>query len=263
MRGAFGKTLTAFNVFVYAFLIAPIVVVTVASFGATNYLRFPPQGFTTRWFTDALASPVYLSTFRTSLWVAALSALAATLIGVAAAYALGRYQPAGRNVLAAFFLAPLILPSLVLGVALLVFSSTVWAPAGLWRLIVAHVVITIPYVVRTLLPVIEQLDASLEEAARDLGAARWTAVRTVNLPLLLPAIIVSGGLAFLISFDELVLALFLAPPSAPTLPLQIYSNVQFGLDPTVGAVSTLLLALTGMLMLAGQALVTVRTRLLT
>lgn len=261
MRGAFGKSLTAFNVLVYAFLLAPLAVVTVASVGATDYLRFPPQGFTFRWFGEALASPVYWATFQVSIWVATVSGIGATLIGIAVAYALGRYRPPGRNVLGAFFLAPLIMPSLVLGVALLIFSSTVWAPPGIWRLVVGHVVITIPYIVRTILPVIEQLDPALEEAATDLGATPWTAVRTINLPLLFPAIVVSAGLAFLISFDELVLALFLAPPSAPTLPLQIYSNVQFGLDPTVGAVSVLLLLLTGALMLAGQAVMTARHRL--
>lgn len=262
MRGMFGKGLTAFNVLVYAFLLAPLAVVAVSSFGATSYLRFPPQGLTFRWFIEALDSPVYWATFRVSVWVATVSGIAATLIGIAAAYALGRYRPAGRNALSAFFLSPLIMPSLVLGVALLVFSSTVWAPPGIWRLVVGHVVITIPYVVRTTLPVIEQLDPALEEAATDLGAKPWTAVRTVNLPLLLPAIVVSAGLAFLISFDELVLALFLAPPSAPTLPLQIYSNVQFGLDPTVGAVSVLLLVLTGALMLTGQAVMAARRRLI-
>lgn len=258
MRGPFSRGLTAFNVAVYAFLLAPIVVIIVASFGATSYLRFPPQGFTIDWFAAALTSPAYWTTFRTSIWVATISAAVATVVGGAAAYGLGRYRPPGRNGLAAFFLLPLILPSLVLGVALLIFSSAVWGPPGIWRLVVAHILVTIPYIVRTTLPVIEQLDPALEEAARDLGASPLTAVVTVNLRLLAPAVAVSAGLAFLISFDELVLALFLAPPNAPTLPLTIYSRVQFGLDPTVGAVSTLLLAATATAMLAGQSLL--RTR---
>lgn len=246
------NSLRVTNTAIYAFLLAPLVIVAIASFGATNYLRFPPQGWTTEWFTQALSDPVYWSTFYTSLWVGVVSATAATLIGLLVAYALGRYRPRGSGLLGAFFLAPLIMPTLVFGVALLIFSATVWGPPGIWRLVAGHLVLTIPYVVRTSLPVIEQLDLSLDEAAADLGASRLATVRTITMPILAPTVLVSFGLAFLISFDELVLALFLAPPSAPTLPMQIYSNVQFGLDPTVGAVSTMLLALTAAFMILGQ-----------
>ena len=259
-RRALSTGLTVFNTAVFAFLLAPIVVVVISSFGETDYLAFPPQGWTLKWYRQALTDPAYWDSFRVSIWLGAVSAVGAVAMGATAAYALGRYRPRGRDALATFFLSPLVLPGLVLGVALLVFSSRFWAPPGIWRLAVAHVVVTVPYVVRTLLPVVEQLDPALEEAARDLGATRWTAVWTVNLRLLAPAVVVSAMLAFLVSFDELVLALFLAPPGLPTLPLQIYSNVQFGLDPTVGAVSTLLLVLTAVLMVAGQAVLGARRR---
>lgn len=259
-RRRFTAALSIFNTVVFIFLLAPIVVVVASSFGTTDFLAFPPRGWTLQWYREALADPKYWQTFYVSVWLATVSGIGAVALGASAAYALGRYRPPGRNALATFFLSPLVLPSLVLGVALLIFSAQVWAPPGIWRLVVAHLVITIPYVVRTLLPVVEQLDPALEEAARDLGASRWTATRTINLRLLAPAIVVSALLAFLVSFDELVLALFLAPPDTPTLPLQIYSNVQFGLDPTVGAVSTLLLVLTAALMLAGQLLLGARRR---
>jgi putative spermidine/putrescine transport system permease protein len=257
-RRRFTTLLSAFNTGVFVFLLAPIVVVVVSSFGTTDFLAFPPRGWTLQWYQQALADPKYWETSYVSIWLATVSAVGAVVLGASAAYSLGRYRPPGRAALATFFLSPLVLPSLVLGVALLIFSTQVWSPPGIWRLVVAHVVVTIPYVVRTLLPVVEQLNPALEEAARDLGASAWTATRTINLRLLAPAIVVSTLLAFLVSFDELVLALFLAPPDTPTLPLQIYSNVQFGLDPTVGAVSTLLLTLTAALMLAGQLLPRIR-----
>ncbi len=257
MNRSVRTTLRVTNTAIYVFLLAPLVIVAIASFGATSYLRFPPQGFTFEWFGRALSDGVYWSTFYTSLWVGVVSALAATVIGLLAAYALGRYRLRGSGLIGAFFLSPLIMPTLVFGVALLIFFATVWGPPGIWRLVAGHLVITIPYVIRTALPVIEQLDASLNEAAADLGASALTTARTITVPILAPTVLVSFGLAFLISFDELVLALFLAPPSAPTLPMQIYSNVQFGLDPTVGAVSTMLLVLTAVFMVVGQ-LITAR-----
>lgn len=258
LRGRFRLGLGVFNAGVYLFLLAPIVVVVASSFGATDYLAFPPRGFSLRWYSEAITDLAYRQTFYNSMWLGLVSAATAVVVGGAAALALGRGNPRGRNLLATFFMSPLVLPTLVFAVALLVFSSQVWGLPGIWRLVVAHVVITIPYVLRTLLPVLEQLDAAVEDAASDLGASRLTVWRTVTLPIVAPAAVASALLAFMISFDEAVLALFLAPPDARTLPIQIYDDVQYGLDPAVAAVSTLLLVLTAVLMAAGQAAVGLR-----
>jgi putative spermidine/putrescine transport system permease protein len=253
-----GRGLTCFNAMVYLFLLAPIAVVVVSSFGATSYLAFPPRGLTLKWYRQAFADPVYWDTFHTSVWLGVVAATCAVVVGGLAALAIGRYRVRGGRTLATAFMSPLVLPTLVLGLAVLVFTSQAWGPPGIWRLVAAHVVITVPYALRTLLPVIEQLDVTLEEAAGDLGASRAVIFATVTIPVLAPAVAVSFLLAFMISFDELVTALFLAPPNAPTLPMQIYANVQYGLDPTVGAVSAALLAMTAVLLVAGQALTGVR-----
>jgi putative spermidine/putrescine transport system permease protein len=252
-RGGFRFGLSAFNIIALLFVLSPIIVVVISSFGATMYMRFPPQGFTFKWYAQALSDRNYWNSFQTSVFIAVIAAMAATFTGALAAWALVRYSVRGRMLLENAFLLPLTLPHLILGIAILTLTQPMGLGSSIARLVVAHVVITIPYVLRVLMPVISELRVELEEAAADLGATRRAVLWTITLPLLLPSVLVSAALAFMVSFDELVLSLFLAPPAQRTLPMQIFSNVEFGLDPSVGAVSTLLLTATFVVMLLGQA----------
>jgi putative spermidine/putrescine transport system permease protein len=177
-----------------------------------------------------------------------LTTLLATTIGVAAALALVRRRLPGAALLEAMFLSPLMLPSLVLAVALTMFFSRLGVPGGMPRLVAAHVVICTPYVLRVTLPVLRRFDRALEEAALNLGATPFTAFRRVTLPVVRPGIVAGAVLAFITSFDEVVLALFLADPRRPTLPVTIYSSVQLGFEPSVAAVSALLVLLAALFM---------------
>jgi putative spermidine/putrescine transport system permease protein len=248
-RSPLGAVLLLLCALTFAYLLLPILVVVVAPFGATGYLAFPPQGWTLKWYAAAVSDTRYLAALLVSLRIALASALIACVIGIAAAYALTRYDFLGRRLLEAIFLSPLILPTLVLAVGLTLFFTRTGLLQGPWRLIAAHVIICIPYVLRVSLPVLRRFDRALEEAARNLGASPFAAFFLVVLPVVRPGIVAGTVLAFITSFDEVVLALFLAEPGAPTLPVTIYSAVQLGFEPSVAAISGLLVLATFVVML--------------
>lgn len=259
-HGYFKSCLIGFNILVMLFVLSPILVVMISSFGESLYMRFPPQGFTFRWYSEALSDPGYWRAFWTSVNIGAIAGVVATVVGTAGAWAIVRYTRAIRSTLESALLLPLTLPHLILGIAILTLTQPMGMGGTLTRLIIAHIVITIPYVLRVLTPVIAELNEEVEEAAADLGAKPSVVFVTVTLPLLMPTILVCGAIAFMVSFDELVISLFLAPPAQRTFPMEIFSNVEFGLDPSVGAVSTLLLIATFVLMIIGQGLGKVRNR---
>ena len=242
------RVLGVLNLVTFLYLLLPILVVVGSALGDTAYLSFPPHGLTLRWFAAAVADPRYFGAFLTSLGVASSSTALSLLLGLPAAYALARYRFPGRRAMEVAITMPLVLPALVLSIALTLLFSRIGFTAGTPRLVLAHVVLCAPYVVRVALPVIQRLDPALEEAAGNLGASPLAAFLLVVLPAIRPGAIAAATLAFVVSFDEIDLAIFLADPRAPTLPVVIYSAVQLGIEPTVGAVSALLvlLAIVGM-----------------
>ncbi len=252
LRSPFGWFLVALCVTAFAYLILPILVVVAAPFGDTGYLAFPPKGFTLQWYSAALADTRYLGGFLTSLKIGVVTALISSVVGILAAYALTRYDFPGRSLVEALFLSPLILPTLVLAVGLSLYFTKIGFVAGTSRLIAAHLVVCIPYVIRVTLPILRRFDRTLEEAAQNLGASPFQTFYLILLPVIRPGIIAGAVMAFITSFDEVVLALFLASPGEPTLPVMIYSAVQLGFEPTVAAVSGLLVVLTVFLMLLYQ-----------
>lgn len=240
LRSPFGLVLAGLCVIAFAYLLLPIFVVVAAPFGDTGYLAFPPQGLTLRWYAAALHDTRFLDGLRVSLTVGTMAAAISTIIGVLAAYALTRYRFRGRSLIEALFLSPLILPTLVLAVALSLLFTRLGIEPSLGRLVAAHVVVCTPYVIRVSTPVLKRFDRTLEEAAQNLGATPLQTFFLVLLPVVRPAIVAGAVMAFITSFDEVVLALFLAKPGQPTLPVMIYSAVQLGFEPTVAAVSGLL-----------------------
>jgi putative spermidine/putrescine transport system permease protein len=227
----------------FAYLILPILVILVSAFGQTSYLSFPPHGFTLAWFAAALADQRYVDAFVTSLTIALAATALSVGVGLPAAYALSRYEFRGRRLIEALVLMPLVLPALVLSIALTVLFSSIGFVAGNLRLVLAHLVICTPYVIRVTVPVLKRVDTALEEAAQNLGASPLATFFLVTLPVIRPGAIAAATLAFIVSFDEIDLAIFLASPRAPTLPVTIYSAIQLGIDPKIGALSALLVLL--------------------
>lgn len=248
LKSPFGALLLALTIIAFCYLLLPILVIVVAPLGSTGYLSFPPQSLTLKWYQAALNDTRYVGSFLTSLKVATITAIVSTVIGILAAHGLTRYDFRGRKFIEALFLSPLILPTLVLAVGLSIFFSRTGLLTGTARLAASHVIVCTPYVIRVSLPVFQRFDRTLEEAAQNLGATPLQSFLMVLLPVVRPAIVAGAVMAFITSFDEVVLALFLAEPSAPTLPVTIYSAVQLGFDPSVAAVSGLLVLLTMALM---------------
>ncbi|WP_425088479.1 ABC transporter permease [Stappia sp.] len=233
-----------FVVFTAIFLLAPLVVVVGVSVSESQFIAFPPSGFSLRWYEEVLGSDAYVGAAWISLRVAILVTLTATFVGGAAAIALHRRKLPFSSALATFFLSPLVLPTIIYAIGMLMLWSAIFGPVSIVTLWLSHTVITIPYVVRTTLAVLSESDPFLEEAAQTMGASRLQRLWLVVVPQCRPGLIAGAFFAFNISFDEAVLALFLRKPGLTTLPVQIYGQLEFSPDPSVAAVSTIMIALT-------------------
>ena len=235
---------------ILAYMIVPLAVVVGTSVSTSQFLVFPPTGFTLRWYGEVLASSKYVDAARTSLLLAVLATLLSLACGVPAAIALARRRLPGSNAMAALFLSPLILPAIVFGIGLLMFFSVYADGPSFFALVVGHAVITLPYVVRTVMAVFADADPATEEAARTMGARAWQRYWHVVLPQVRGGIAAGAFFAFNISFDDAVVALFLRAPGIDTLPLRIYNELEFSPDPAVAAVSSMIIAATVVLVFA-------------
>lgn len=225
----------------YLFLLAPVLVVAIMSFDTQSYLGFPPEGFTLDWYAQLLENQAFITGFQVSVIVGACTCVTAVVIGVPAAMALTRHQFRGKGAVSSFFLSPLLVPTVVLGLALLLALSPFGLTGSYPGLVLAHLAITTPYVVRTTMIALKTSDIACEEAANILGANKWTTFRRITLPLAAPGILAGAAIAFLISFDEAVIALFVVGPNATTLPVEIFRYVQYQSDPQIAALSVVLI----------------------
>jgi putative spermidine/putrescine transport system permease protein len=241
-----------FACLVIVFLVAPILVVMLVSFNDTTLFELPPVRWSLRWYATLLASREWREAFWLSLWVAAVVTVLTLMLGVPAGYALARGQFLGRRLLEFALISPMVVPVIVLALGLYVLFARlglIGRPAGL---VIAHAVLALPVVIVIVGAAFRRVDASVELAARACGASFLRAFWSVSLPSVRPALISAGAFAFLTSFDEVVLALFLGGPGATTLPKRIWEAVKFELDPTLTAISTLLVLLTLLALLVAE-----------
>ncbi len=250
-----------FFVALVVFLYAPIAILAVFSFNDGD-VAFPLQGFTLHWYRDALTNPTLLGALERSLIVASASSVIAVALGVLAAVALKRRRFAGKPVVSALVFSPLVVPYLVFGISLLVIFTAVdrlltetmglYIGLGLHAVVVGHVVVSLPYTVLTIMPLLERLSRSLDEAARDLGAGPWQTFRRVTAPLLAPAIVSSFLIAFTLSFDEYAIASFLAG-TQPTWPVYLFAQLRIPSRlPQLVAVSSVVLAASVVLVISAE-----------
>lgn len=225
------------------FLMGPLVVIAGGSFTEAPFVNFPPTGFTLRWYGQLLGREDFLRSLLESLWIATGATAASLAIGIGTALGLHRTRFAGREVLRAFAISPLVLPTIVTGVALLQFYYAVSLDAPFIGLIIGHTVITVPYVVRTVGAGLLGLDASIEQAAESLGAGPLRVLARVTLPAISPSILASLIFVFITSFDQVTISLFLSGPDVMPLPIRIYTYIDYSVDPMVAAVSTVLILL--------------------
>jgi putative spermidine/putrescine transport system permease protein len=224
------------------FLIAPMAIVVMVSFSSAPFLAFPPPGLSLQWYRKLSSSSVWFEAIATSTTIMLPSALIATAAGTAAAVGLARGRFPGGVLVASLIMAPMVVPVIITAAAMLG-AFRAWGLQGTrLGLILAHTTLAIPYVVFTVLAAIRLVDDQLENAALTLGATRWRAFWRVTFPLILPAVLSGMLFAMVISFDELVVSIFLSSPTVRPVTVQMWSDVRGDVDPTIAAIGALLLA---------------------
>ena len=226
---------------VVLFILGPLVVIVGGSFTETPYVAFPPAGFTLRWYEQLIHRRDFFDAFLVSLALALFCSVLSMLLGVTAVIGLHRHGLAGRQAFRAFLMSPLVLPTIVTGVALLQFYYLIDLDAPLMGLLIGHVLITIPYVVRTVGAGLAALDPAIEEAANSLGAGGLRTLLRVVLPAIAPSIMAAVVFVFITSFDQATVSIFLAAPDLMPLPVRIYNYIDLAVDPMIAAGSTLLI----------------------
>jgi putative spermidine/putrescine transport system permease protein len=238
----------AFWSLVLLFLALPIAIVVLLSFSSASYLTFPPPAFGIRWYSAYLGSSEWLASTWLSLSVAGAVVILSTTLGTLGALGLARLRGTAQAAVAALVAAPLIVPGIIAAIGIYYAFSRyrlVGTPIGL---VLAHTCLAMPFVVTSVSASLAGFDRRLEQASLSLGATPWGTFRQVTLPLIRPGVLVGALFAFISSFDELIVALFLSGSGAVTLPRRMWDDLRFDIDPTIAAVSTLTIVLTAALL---------------
>jgi len=236
--------LTLYSVLVYAFLLLPLFGIMANAFNTSRYVGATMQGFTLQWFAAAIQNANYMESLRVSITLALVTMGVALVFGTMASLGLTRHQFPGRGLLNAFFLAPLGVPHITLGIGILIFFHAIGLSTTLAGLVIAHTCIALPYVVRLVCANLVGMGTELEEAARNLGAGSFAVLRYVTLPLVKPALISAAMLAFIVSFDEVTITLLIAGARTTTLPVRIFGALDQNWDMAIMALSAIQIFIT-------------------
>ncbi|MBQ8081371.1 MAG: ABC transporter permease [Clostridia bacterium] len=254
------KLLLALTLLTYVFLIGPMAVMIATSFSASASLSFPPTGFSFQWYQKAFASPSFQRGFVTSLTVSLGGTLLAMLLGIPAAYAMNKYRFPGKALINGFFISPTLIPALVLGFSLLRSFIPRIGGSIYTGLFVGYTLIAIPYIIRTTSSALANFDFSIEEAARSLGAGAVGGFFLSVLPNIRSGLMSAFILAFINSFNDVSIGVFVTSPGTMTLPTAMMGYIQGRMDPTIAAASVLLMAMTMLLMVLSERLLGVKLR---
>lgn len=239
-----GPIALAYHTLFVIFMLAPIVVVVWVAFTPEGYLSFPTTNWSLRWFYAIGRYPEFVRAFGESLWLGALSSALAIAVSVPAAIAIARHRFRGREAMTALFMSPLMIPSVVLGIAFLRFFTQIGIGGTFTGLVLGHIVIVMPFALRLTLASAIGLDRAIEHAAVSLGASETVVMRRIVLPLILPGLVSGWALAFINSFDEVTMTVFIAGPGIETLPVRMFLYIQDNIDPLVTSVSACVIAVT-------------------
>jgi putative spermidine/putrescine transport system permease protein len=231
-------------------LLAPTVVVIVVSFTDGYSLKFPPPGYSVRWYEALLdAWQLHFAAWN-SVKIALATTLSSVLLGVTAALAIARSTSATARVLDSLFMSPLVLPALAFGLSALIFFSAMRVDVSPATLVIGHTVVCVPYVIRTTVASLAQLDPALLECSASLGAGRWMTLRRITLPTIRPGIFAGAFIAFMSSFDNIPVSIFLRDARTDLLPIRMWQDLEGKLDVTIAAASSVLILVTLALMIA-------------
>lgn len=246
--------LWGYGVLVLAFLMAPIAAIIPLSFNSEPFFTYPLPGLSFRWYEDFFTSANWQLATRNSVIVAVAATALATTLGTLAALGLARPECPFRRTLTAFLISPIIIPIVVAALGIFYFYSKIGLVASLTGLVIAHAALGAPFVVITVLATLAGFDTRVMRAAASLGAPPTTAFRLIMLPLIAPGVAAGAIFAFVTSFDEVVVALFLSGSEQRTLPRQMWSGLREQISPTITAVATLLIILAAALMAISNVL---------
>lgn len=235
--------------FVFAFLFIPLVLISITAFGTRDVIEVPIHGFTLKWFANVFRSPAFVDSFLFSLKLAVSAAVLALAVGIPAAYALSRFSMKGKKLLKSFFLSPAIIPGSVVGYSLYQYLIIKLGMANFGSLLLGHFLISLPYCVRIVGSGLEQFDYSVEEVAWSLGCTRTRTVFWIVLPNVTSGISSAFLLSFIGSFNNVPVSMFLVGPGSQTLPTALMNYIEYYYNPTVSAVSVLLMLMTILLMI--------------
>ena len=233
-----------YTILVYAWMFAPIVAVVILAFNPQQFGTFPLEGFSFKWFVKLSQNSTILDAFKNSLVLGSLTAIFSTAIGVPAALAFIRYEFKGKDFLNTILIAPIMIPEVILGVALLLFIRWLQQPKSFVLLLIGHVVLTLPYVLLIVQARLVGIKREYEEAALSLGASPFQTFREITFPLLAPAIFAGMLFAFTISFDDVTATLFWATAQNQTVPVQIFSMLRTSISPEINALGAVMIVLT-------------------
>ncbi|GGA24021.1 ABC transporter permease [Paenibacillus physcomitrellae] len=237
-----------FSLLVYLFLLGPLLIISITSFEPGTVLKFPPDGFSLHWYRHIFEVQMFPKTFTTSIIISLIGNLLSLLLGIPAAYALNRFSFKGKDALNAAFLSPVLIPGIVLGFTMLKYLLVTYHLPLYAGLLVGHTVIMLPFIIRVVGSSLSSFDFAIEEAALSLGAGPLKTFFKVVLPNIRSGIIAAVLIAFLESFNNVDISLFMTGPGVSTLPIQMLTYVENYFDPTIAAISVLLMVLTGILM---------------
>lgn len=251
--------LRALNGLMVAFMLAPLALIVWMSFTPDAFFSLPVRTLSLRWYHEIFAYPGFTNAFLLSLWLGLAAAGLATALGFLAAYALARFRFPGRAALDAFFMSPLLIPAVVFGIAMLQFVNRLGLYNTFAGVVAAHVVVVVPYTVRVIGTALRAVPEEVEWAAMNLGARRGTVLWRITLPLARRGVLAGLLFAFILSFDEVTVTIFMTGPAYQTLPIRIYNYLTDQVDPTVAAISTLLIAMSAGLVLLLDRIVGLET----
>ena len=234
------------------FITVPSLVVVVASFNGKSILSFPPDTWSLRWYERAFSYPDFRKGALNGLLVSTWASLLAVGVGTLGAYAIDRFAFRGRRALESVLLAPLVIPHFTLGVGLLILASNLSLARSYLVVVACHVILVVPFVMRSVYVSLKNIDPMLERAAASLGARPFTVFMRIHLPLLLPGLAGGAFFAFVLSFNEFTATLFVSTNTTQTLPVAMYNYVREYADPTIAALCALLTAATAVFLVVAH-----------
>jgi putative spermidine/putrescine transport system permease protein len=224
------------------FILSPMIVVIISSFGAASFLYFPPHSYSIKWYYEIFELDGLGEALANSLLISGIATPVSIVLGTTSALAIARYKFAGKSALMAMLLSPLVVPAIVIGIAMLQFFRSIDGLSTLQAMIAAHVAITLPYMVRTVVASLEMEDESMLEAAKMLGANAFQSFAFVTLPTIKSSIFTGAIFVFIISFDNYAISMFLSDAGTTTLPIKMLEFIESRTDPAMAALASLLIA---------------------